>query len=180
MSVNQKLIHAKDDRYFFKIKEPSSIIENHFRDNMLSANWQRYHYFKAWEIPPSVWLREKALSEINKEFKIQHAGILRIDPYNVYDWHRDDKRGAGINMLIQSEHSHSLFRRRLEVDHTGGLVQKTIELKYEPNAFYLFNTQIEHCVINFNEPRYLLSCEFEKPKQELSYINILNWIKSRP
>lgn len=162
------------DRYFYKIETPSSKIQEYFLENLSSASWEDYHYFKAWNFPKEVWESEKALSEINKTFKISKAGIISIAADHIYDWHKDEHRGASINMILESDHSHTLFKSR----PNKFVVEKIIELKYEPKRFYLFNTQITHCVINFNKPRYLFSCEFEQKKDKLNYIKILNYLKN--
>jgi hypothetical protein len=144
------------DRYFHEIATQSTFIQAYFAKNLNKAKWQKYHDFNSWQMPTEVWEAEKPLSEINKQFKIKQAGVISINSNTIYDWHKDEKRGAAINMILQTNHSHTLFK---------------------PNTFYLFNTQALHCVINFNEPRYLFSCEFEENKKNLSYLKILTWIK---
>lgn len=160
------------DRYFCEIGTSSSLISSYFSKNFNNANWESYYHFKAWEISDQIWKSEAVLSEINKEFKIKKAGIISIDANSIYDWHTDENRGVSINMIIEADHSHTLFKR-----DEKQLVQKITELRYKPNTFYLFNTQALHCVINLNEPRYLFSCEFEENKKNLSYLKILTWIK---
>jgi hypothetical protein len=44
-------------------------------------------------------------------------------------------------------------------------------------TYYLFNTQVEHTVYNFETTRYLLSIEFAKEKHELTFENLLKDIK---
>lgn len=160
------------DRYFHEIDTQSTFIQAYFAKNLNKAKWQKYHDFNSWQMPNEVWEAEKPLSEINKQFKIKQAGVISINSNTIYDWHKDEKRGAAINMILQTNHSHTLFKQ-----DEGQVVQEIKELKYKPNTFYLFNTQALHCVINFNEPRYLFSCEFEENKKNLSYLKILTWIK---
>jgi hypothetical protein len=45
-------------------------------------------------------------------------------------------------------------------------------------TYYLFNTQVEHTVYNFETTRYLLSIEFAKEKHKLKFEDILVDIKS--
>ena len=40
-------------------------------------------------------------------------------------------------------------------------------------TYYLFNTQVEHTVYNFEATRYLLSIEFAKNRDELSFDQLM-------
>jgi phage anti-repressor protein len=53
------------------------------------------------------------------------------------------------------------------------MVFKIEELSYKPQTYYLFNTQVTHTVYNFETTRYLLSIEFAKNKEQLSYEELL-------
>ena len=44
-------------------------------------------------------------------------------------------------------------------------------------TYYLFNTQVEHTVYNFETTRYLLSIEFAKEKHELFFEDIVKDIQ---
>jgi hypothetical protein len=83
----------------------------------------------------------------------------------MYDWHVDEFRLSCINLLIsQDHHSHTLFG--MQRNYANKVIT---ELEYEPNTFYLFNNQIQHCVINLDRPRYLLSLYFE---EEIPFIKL--------
>jgi hypothetical protein len=56
-------------------------------------------------------------------------------------------------------------------------VFKIEELPYKPMTYYLFNTQVEHTVYNFEATRYLLSIEFAKNRNELSFDQLMKDIK---
>jgi phage anti-repressor protein len=58
------------------------------------------------------------------------------------------------------------------------LVFKIEELKYKPNTYYLFNTQVPHTVYNFETTRYLLSVEFAKDRDQLSFNDLLKDIQT--
>jgi hypothetical protein len=51
------------------------------------------------------------------------------------------------------------------------------ELKYKPITYYVFNTQNNHTVYNFEMTRYLLSIEFLKGKDELTFKQLVDDIK---
>jgi hypothetical protein len=57
-------------------------------------------------------------------------------------------------------------------------VFKIEELKYKPATYYLFNTQVSHTVYNFETTRYLMSIEFAKNKDELSFDQLVKDIRN--
>jgi len=124
-------------------------------DDMLAMctpdGWGEYYNFKAKEVPKSLIENEKAFQGIRHPFK---AGILRMDPYTVYNWHTDDKRKMSINMLLSHGHSHCLFTTK------QGVNIPVTELPYEIGRYYILNTKMPHMVINLEKPRYMFSVEF--------------------
>jgi hypothetical protein len=56
-------------------------------------------------------------------------------------------------------------------------VFKIDELQYKPNTYYLFNTQVDHTVYNFESTRFLLSIEFQLDKDNLTFDQLLKDIK---
>jgi hypothetical protein len=64
--------------------------------------------------------------------------------------------------------SHCVFTPDKDV-----VVGEFIELQYQPDTYYIFNTQINHMVLNFEEPRLLLTIEFGEDKNLLSYDDLL-------
>jgi hypothetical protein len=47
------------------------------------------------------------------------------------------------------------------------------ELQYQPDTYYVFNTQVNHMVLNFERPRLLLTIEFGEDKDALSFDDLL-------
>jgi hypothetical protein len=76
-------------------------------------------------------------------------------------------------MLLRHETSHSVFKTKVKT--INDIQFKIIELKYKVKKFYLYNTQIEHAVINLNNPRYFFSVQFEN--KNLSYEQLYKWCK---
>ena len=161
----------KTELFYNKFENKSTVISNCWKE-FIDQEWQSYFGFEATIIPSSVWKEEKILRIVNDVFPMKNVGIIKLHPYYNYDWHVDTERGCGINMLLQHEESHSLFREN--EDGENGFFT---ELKYEPNTFYAFNTQKLHCVYNFGKPRYLFTCEFEQEKFALSYEMLCEWMK---
>jgi hypothetical protein len=52
-----------------------------------------------------------------------------------------------------------------------------VELKYRLGSYYVFNNQVPHMVLNFNESRYLMSIEFEADKNELTFDQLMREMK---
>jgi hypothetical protein len=100
------------------------------------------------------------------------VGILRLDPHTTYDWHTDTRRGVCINMLLNNAQSNCLFSVGAAL-----ATHSFVELKYRLGSYYIFNNQVPHMVINFNESRYLMSVEFEADKNQLTYERLLGEVK---
>ena len=133
-------------------------------------SWKDYYNFKAlavqddWVVDP--WL---------KDLYTMHPftlGIIKLEENTYYDWHIDTDRGVGLNLLLNNwDKSHCMFARDYNTINT--ISNKFIELKYEPQTYYLFNTQVAHTVYNFKDTRYLLSVDFEERKDKLNYKMLL-------
>ena len=106
------------------------------------------------------WIDEEpALHEVQRISPIARLGILKLPAKWVYSWHRDQTRQACINLLVSSDHhSHTLFG-----EPVNSTTFQTLELRYPPGRYVLFNNQIPHTVINLDGDRYLLSLEFAVP-----------------
>ena len=145
----------------FRVIKKSEFIQDYFdsqeRD---SIQVQKYHGFTVAPLPLEILLQEPLLKKLHEKFPIKIAGYIKIDPYRCYRWHADTNRKVGINMLLNSDiHCYTLFGQQMP--NWTDEIYETVELKYEPNTLYSFNTQIEHTVINFEETRWLFSVEFD-------------------
>ena len=138
-----------------------------------SSDWIDYYNFKAKLVPHEILFQDEFFKWLINRYDFI-AGILRLDPYVCYDWHTDTRRGVGINMLL-TPHSRSFC---VFAPKKSDQVFKIEELQYKPSTYYLFNTQVDHTVYNFETTRYLLSIEFAKEKHELSYDDLLIDIRS--
>ena len=163
--------------FYKKLKEKSSAISLRWKE-ALNQQWMYYYGFEVTPLSSEIWKQERSLHELNEKFKFEKVGLIRIPPYFNYNWHQDTNRGCSINMLLSHEKSYTFFS-----DPTSdtfqlpeGVNSHFIELDYEPNTFYAFNSQRLHCVFNFEKPRYLFSCEFAQQKNELSYERLCEWM----
>ena len=94
------------------------------------------------------------------DLKKRFAGVLgatyvRTDPMSEYSWHTD-KGGVttGINILLSPpDECLTLFRTKTDIP----LQHKIYRCDYEQFRPTVFDSTVEHCVINLSqEPRYLL------------------------
>ena len=153
---------------YYEIKNKSTIASNLLDVAHNSTEWIDYFNFKAKLVPPEVLFQDEFFKWLVKRYDFI-AGILRLDPYTCYDWHTDTRRGVGINMLL-TPHSRSMC---VFAPYRDEEVFKIKELPYKQNTYYIFNTQVEHTVYNFETTRYLLSIEFAKEKNDLAFNDVL-------
>ena len=157
---------------YYKISSRSVISKELLEFAATAQNWQDYYNFKAIQVPVELLSKDSFLMGLFRKHSFV-AGIVQLSPYVCYDWHIDSRRGVGVNMLLTPEiKSHCLFTS------TEGAQFPFEELVYEPDTYYLFNTQVRHTVINFYEPRYLFTIEFAADKDQLSFENLLEQIKN--
>jgi hypothetical protein len=157
-----------------KINGLSVYINDYFKSSINGHNWQVYRGWNATAMPLDTTLsNEPVLQALDKQFKIAHFGILRMEPNNFYKWHVDGERGVSINMLLTCDSpSYCLFGDK---DYENITQTEFIKLEYQPNTFYIFNTQWPHSVINFDKPRYLFTVMFEQTRESLRFADISEW-----
>ena len=170
-------------KYYTKLKNKSSVVASEWHQ-FKDLEWQSYYGFDAISVPSIIWRQEEVLRKICKQFPFKHVGLIRLPVNYNYNWHKDINRGCGINMLLDHGKSYALFAGDSKVNNSNTeeydfdeFGMPFIELDYEPNTFYAFNTQELHCVFNFDKPRYLFTCEFEQDVNELSYETLNKYIK---
>lgn len=153
---------------YYEIAKKSTIYRE-LQDFAFSpSEWTQYYNFDAKHIPHEIIFQDDFFRWLIQRYNFM-GGILKLDPYTCYDWHTDTRRGVGINMLLTPEmRSICAFTHNKE-----DAVFKIEELKYKPSTYYIFNTQVPHTVYNFETTRYLMSIEFAKDKDELTYENLV-------
>jgi len=176
----------KESKQFYNaFKDKSQVISNNWKQ-LINQKWVSYYGFEAMPIPSIIWRQEKILRKIDEQFPFESVGLIRLPVNYNYNWHKDINRGCGINMLLEHEKSYTFFEDSITIEANKSNNEAYnfdefgfpfIELKYEPNTFYAFNTQKLHCVYNFKKPRYLFTCEFAQNHNELSYAMLNEWKK---
>ena len=159
---------------YYKIPSGSLISEELLEFAKNAQNWQDYYNFKTIQVHPDILLKDPFLVNLYRLHQFT-AGIVKLNPNVCYNWHIDTDRGVGVNMLLTPKvRSHCLFAK-------GEGVQFGFEeLAYDPDSYYLFNTQTQHMVLNFAEKRYLFTLEFAENKDQLSFDDLYQQIKKNP
>lgn len=166
--------NKRSDTCFMKIGQ-SVVLPTFFERNLDSLQFADYFGFESALLPMSLLMREPVLASVHAIAPIARGGVLRLQPHSCYVWHQDESRGVCINLLLTPDSpSHTLFG----FEQKGNRSQiDIIALNYQPSTFYLFNNQIPHTVINFDQPRFLFSLEFEAGKHQLTYAQLVNAIR---
>lgn len=117
--------------------------------------WSTYYNFVATPAPMAIMGKDPFLLALAGKRKFR-GGILRMRPSTCYNWHVDTDRKVGLNMLLADDgESRCLF-----LSGEPGVVFDTVELKYRPETYYVFDTQTPHTILNTSSFRYLFSLEF--------------------
>jgi len=160
---------------FISLSTNTENIQNYFKDNFENLIWHEHE--SLWNlalVPLDVLLQNPTLAKIHEHYEIEGAGFIKMDPEQCYKWHVDYSRGPAINMHMNplEELSLCLF----ETEEINKERIKYLPLNYQPETFYLFNTQINHTIITFTRTRYLFTLQFKKSKEELSYYDVKKYI----
>ena len=158
---------------YYEIGRKSTIKDEVFDFAISPTEWMPYYNFDAKPLPHELIFKDEFFRWLSQRYSFI-AGVLRLDPYTCYNWHTDTRRGVGINMLL-TPNTRSFCAFGVDSDQ---LVFKIEELKYKPNTYYLFNTQVPHTVYNFETTRYLMSVEFAKDRDQLSFNDLLKDIQT--
>jgi len=153
---------------YYEIGRKSTIKDEVFDFAISPSEWMPYYNFDAKQLPHELIYKDDFFVWLSQRYNFI-AGVLKLDPYTCYNWHTDTRRGVGVNMLL-TPNTRSFCAFGLDLSQ---LVFKIEELKYKPNTYYLFNTQVPHTVYNFETTRYLLSVEFAKNSDELSFEDLV-------
>ena len=158
---------------YYEIGTKSTIAKELYDYAFNSQPWFPHYNFNVKPIPPDIIHRDNFFKWLHARYEFM-VGIVRLDPYTCYDWHTDTRRGVGINMLL-TPHARSFCAF---APNKKGTVFKIEELPYKPMTYYLFNTQVNHTVYNFETTRYLLSIEFAKNRNELTFEDLAKDIRN--
>ena len=187
--VNAKTINSNSNEYYFEIPKESKVSDKMYHQ-AINAHKDLWGDFYNLAGQPTVkvlvaeddWEIDSWWRHLYKAHPFT-AGIAKLKANTYYDWHIDTDRGVRVNMLLNNwDTSHCMFNpnmKRGESDYNIQLAdlkqgeREFVELKYTPQRYYLFNTQVAHTIYNFNEPRYLLTLDFDEDITNLTYKQLL-------
>ena len=152
--------------FFTAIGSKSVIRDKIIEHSRNGESWFPYYNFIAKPIPYELVEEDPFFKWLGQRYEYI-AGVIKVEPFTTYDWHVDTRRGVGINMLLSPQHP-TMSKCLFKVNRTEATTKFT-QLIYEPDVYYIFNTQQEHMVVNLKAPRYMMSVEFLKDKNELTY-----------
>jgi hypothetical protein len=167
------LSSISNDDCFCQIHGNGRSVEEYFQNNFNNIEFSNpqpnFNVWKHFYTTPDVTLEiiknNETLSRINAVLEISVCSFMEISPNSWLAWHYDfPRKGPALNLLLTPEsRSHSLFSRN--ITDTSNLV----ECKYQPHQFCLYNTEIIHSILNFENPRYLFSAVFKRGQEDLSW-----------
>lgn len=103
----------------------------------------------------------KFCKDLEAQFGQVVSHYAKFDPHSLYDWHTDTQRQCSINFLIRPVSNALTLFKYAEVTKEHSLIYHLDECKYTPRVPVLFNSSVNHCVINLSdETRYLLTVNF--------------------
>ena len=138
------------------------------------------HFFKILSLnPQEIFPLSPILTKIHEIAPIKGMGIVRLWPNFYYDWHTDYDRGCGINLLLQGDDCACSFLTKVENSEANDNAEQheIFKLDYILNEFYGFNTQINHCVMNWTGTRFMFTLEFHETLQALPYRGLIKRLK---
>lgn len=183
------------DDMFYEISTSCEIVDEikeFIFDGDPKQDWGIHWYWDHKWLPPDIFLTDPFLFRLAKKVRFK-IGILRSDPSYCYDWHTDICRNCTINLLVNPEVDSRCMFSKEKIIKTRKAIEENLyiddhpfvdgfsfhELKYKKNKFYLFNTKVEHAMINYDKKsqRYLASLEFQGEDAKLRYDEMLKIIK---
>jgi len=169
----------ESDLYYKKLKNKSTVwyhLCNSAIKNLTEEDRKKLKNradFKVIKVNKETFLQEPILKKLNDHFEISFAAIFVLEKNIGCNFHVDEPRNVAINMLLSSGLSHSIFKKKKELDNS--YQYEFEELIFEEKVFYLYNVSEEHCVLNFDKPRFMFSIKFKNGK--LTYEELFNWCK---
>lgn len=142
-------------RYFYEIPVKSTVAEGVMGFARSVTHWQKYYNFDAVVVPPELLMDDPVMVQLMKDYVLV-AGVLKMPENTCYRWHTDTDRKVAVNMLLEDDGA----SRCIFADDCSSVSFPITELKYQPDTYYVFDTQELHTITNFTTPRYLFSVEF--------------------
>lgn len=161
--------------FYYKLKhEPKSLYQ--VNEYAKTARWSWVPFMNVARsfqntLGSKIIQQNELLTKLQSKFDAKMR-LYMFPSMTCYNWHRDAEIGCSMNLVLDDYSAHTLFNPANRKD----ILDKVIELKYEKNKWYLFNSQILHTVINLDtRDRPLLTLSFPLG---VDYQTVLKFIKS--
>lgn len=127
---------------------------------------------------PSSFKETDFFKILEKQFGDISCVYIRNFPWSTYDWHCDILTNVNINFILHdNKNSLVLFRDRIsEYSAIQYNIRQAVYCPFKPT---IFNTQVQHCVINLNDDhRYILNLGFLN--KSVSYQDVKEFLTNFP
>jgi len=165
------------------LEKSSGAIVDYFNKNRDTMEFHSFYNFLISPLPKSLINEEPLLKKLHQSFPIETLVISKFKTFTNHRWHIDEfpARGVSVNMLIEHTRSHILWKYKDDsgdLDYVG--FDRFHECSYEPaHTWFLFNTQVEHTIFNYEGDRYVFVMKFENDAfDELCFEDILKYYES--
>ena len=164
------------EHLYYKIEQASSYLDQ-VREYAKTVNWTWVPFMNISidfqkTLGPKLMKQDAMLNKLQSKFN----AVMRLYMFPsmaVYNWHRDVEMGCSLNLVMDDYSAHTLFNPADKKE----IIDRVVELKYEKNKWYLFNSQILHSVINVDsKDRVLLTITFPK---NVTYNDVADYLKSQ-
>jgi hypothetical protein len=160
---------------YYKLKQEPKFLDQ-VNEYAKTASWTWVPFMNiSTDFQKSLGLELVRQDELLSKLQSKFNAMMRLYMFpsmTVYNWHRDVNMGCSINLVMDDYSAHTLFNPSGQKEIIG----KVVELKYEKNKWYLFNSQILHSVINVDhKDRILLTITFPKG---VTYNDVFEFLKS--
>lgn len=131
--------------------------------NLLQHGWEHVQGFDCMPVPENLYKEDIFLWDLKEKYQ-GRAVFLRMNPYSLYNWHKDLYRNVVINSIIEGFDSFTFFTNE-DPNYYQGTSMQVEELTYLPAECYLLDTSKNHAVYNRNSRRTVLSLYFDHEVQ---------------
>lgn len=152
----------ENHNYFFKIEKPvSQEFINSLKElitNSSESQWQKKFDFERLTLSSDIFKNEILIYNLIEKFNCnKRLSIFKWSANSAYDWHTDPMRNASVNLLLEGWNSLCLFGKPNLENSNDQNIKNLKVLNYSDSNFFVLNTTEYHSVINFDNPRYLVS-----------------------
>jgi hypothetical protein len=163
------------ENYYYKINIKPTCLSQ-VQEFLSSAVWNYVPYMTlSTNFQYSLGIQLSDQDPFLKSLKNKFDGTLRLYKFSrnsCYNWHKDAAIGCSLNLVMEDYHSFTLF----DLDEKLSITNSIIEVKYEKNFWFLFNSQIKHMIINLDDrDRILLTMTFPR---DVRYQDLLSYYKN--